>query len=269
MDGVNPLDLSAFTNLHEFSWIGQQSVEDFEALKDCLQNNALHLKVLRLDIVDWEKADDGWFLEYSSQFGNGSRSSNFFATDIMGLQQDTAGLQFLSLQILSISALSFNSAVNDLSSAFRLSELRQLRLWQCPGAMDLLDAIVDSQQILHLVSLEIVVGNEEGNDLEELTLSGFLQTFSGLRDLYISLPVLEWSAIADAIMNHLSTLKRLVLHARLTDTDPDSSWFKEEEDCSIEWSKQMSHLFEMADCDVVGVANPPSFMVSLAYNTCC
>ena len=31
----------------------------------------------------------------------------------------------------------------------------------------------------------------------------------------------------------------------------------------------MSHLFEMAVCDVGGVANPPSFMVSLAYNTCC
>ena len=31
----------------------------------------------------------------------------------------------------------------------------------------------------------------------------------------------------------------------------------------------MSHLFEMAVCDVVGVANHPSFMVSLAYHTCC
>ena len=231
------MDLSAFSNLHEFSWIGPQSREDFEALKDCLQNNAAHLKVLRLDPADWETADDFWFIGYSRHDGNGSRSSNFFATDVMGLQQYTAELPFLSLQTLSISALSFNSAVDDLSSAFRLSELRQLRLWNCPGAMDLLDDIVDSQQILHLVSLEIVVGIEEDTDLEEITLSRLLQTFSGLRDLYISLSTFEWSAIADAIMNHLSTLKRLVLHARTIDTDSDSRWFEEEEDSGIEWSK--------------------------------
>ena len=188
----------------------------------------MHLKVLRLDIVDWEKADDFWFIDYSRLDGNGSRSSNFFATDIMGLQQDTAGLQFPSLETLSISALSFESAVSDSSSAFRLNELRHLRIWNCPGAMDLLDAIVDSQQILHLVSLEIVVGAEEDADLEEITLSRLLHTFSGLRDLYISLPIFEWSAIADAIMNHLSTLKRLVLHARIIDTDSDSRWFEEE-----------------------------------------
>ena len=64
-------------------------------------------------------------------------------------------------------------------------------------------------------------------------------------------------------MYYLSTLKRLVLHGRVVDADEDSKRFGEDGDRSVEQNDQLSLLFELAECDVMGIANPPSFMVSL------
>ncbi len=96
-------------------------------------------------------------------------------------------------------------------------------------------------------------------------MSRFLQTFSDLRDLFLSVYVRDWAPIIDVIMNGLRSLKRLVLHGRGVDADRESEWFEEGADRCLEWNDQLSLLFVSAECDVIGVANPPSFMVSLVH----
>jgi hypothetical protein len=177
MEGFNPLDLSHFNHIIEFSWTGVQSKEDFEALRDCLRINAQHLKSLSLNLIDWEKADDFWFIDHSRFTGDGSRSRNFFVTDIISLEQSKTGLSFPSLESLSLSALSFESAINDIFLAFNFSGLRKLMLWKCKGILDLLDKWVDSdEEDICLTSLEIVVNVHQRTDMmdEEEPISRFL-----------------------------------------------------------------------------------------------
>jgi hypothetical protein len=225
--------------------------------------NAHHLESLSLHLSDWKTADDFWFLDHSSIVEGGIRSNNFFASDIMGLQPNKSGLSFPSLQSLSLSHLSFTSAIYELSVAFNFSGLRKLKLWNCQGTFDLLDNIVDSQQVIRLDSLELVVDAREHTDLEEIPTSKFLQAFSGLRDLYLLLPILEWNVITNGVMGHLSTLKRLVLHARTIDMDDESDRFEEQMDGDVDWNKELARLLVRANCDMVGIGNPPAFMVSV------
>ncbi len=74
-----------------------------------------------------------------------------------------------------------------------------------------------------------------------------------------------WAPIIDVIMNGLRSLKRLVLHGRGVDADRESEWFEEGADRCLEWNDQLSLLFVSAECDVIGIAISPSFMVSLVH----
>jgi hypothetical protein len=40
-------------------------------------------------------------------------------------------------------------------------------------------------------------------------------------------------------------------------------WFEGGADRYLEWNDHLALLFVSADCDLMGIANPPSFMVSL------
>jgi len=240
-----------------------QSKEEFDALRECLGVNAHHLKSLSLHLSDWKTADDFWFLDHTRLMEDGIRSNNFFASDIMGLQPNKPGLSFPSLQSLSLTHLSFASAIYELSMAFNFSGLRKLKLWNCQGTFDLLDNIVDSQQIIRLDSLELVVNAKQHTDLEEISTSKFLQAFSGLRDLYLLLPLLEWDVIANSVIGHLSTLKRLVLHARTTDIYDGLVRFEEHGDGDVDWNNELACIFVRANCDMVGIGNRPAFMVSV------
>lgn len=261
-EGFNQLDLSTFTKLRAFSWIGLHSEEDFEALKGCLRDNATHLQALTLDLIDCQQ-NDFWSLDSGETNDEIPDLNNFFATDVMCLGQDSPGLHFPTLELLSLSEVSFKTAERSLASAFNFSRLQKLRLWNCPGMIELLDDVANSYHALPLVSLELVIDIHHAETLPEMEVSRFLQTISGLRDLYLSLYVWDWEPVLEAVMNHLSSLKRLVLHGRGVDADEDSLWFEEDADYSIEWNGPLSLLFELAECDVMGIANPPNFMVSL------
>lgn len=259
---MNPLDLSQFVRMTKFSWTGVQSEQDFETLRTCLRVNALHLKTLKLDLIDWEQADELWSMDHSRFVGDGKRSKNFFATDIIGPEQNKPGLSFPSLESLSLSEVSFETAINELHSAFAFSALRTLKLWNCRGLWDLLAHAADSQQVIRLTSLEIVMGSHNRSMWENEQTSKFLRAFSGLKDLYLSLPMLEWTPIPESMMGHMSTLKRMVLHGRTIDIDFESDHFQEETDLGVEWSDELESLFIRTNCDVVGITNLPDFMVS-------
>lgn len=92
---------------------------------------------------------------------------------------------------------------------------------------------------MKLTSLELVF-NPSHFSLEDdpvdgvaVTVARFLRRFQDLEDLYLMLPQpTEWNIIADGILNHLSTLRRLVTHDLIerrsgTFIDGDVPWSDE------------------------------------------
>jgi hypothetical protein len=267
MEGENPYDLTKFGNIRDFSWIGPQSKEDFDAIRDCFVANARHLEALNLDLIDWSKADDFWQLDHTRFSSDPTRRKNFFAEDILGLSLDadagSRGLRFPVLQSLFLGQLSFDSAISSLVSAFSFFQLKQLKLWNCPQLAHLLTHLTDSQQNLQLESLELTCGYEMDDYWEmEFAVPPFLQKVSGLTDLYLCLPILDWREVADSLCKHLATLERVVLHSRSWNIDHESPYFESEEDGELNFCNGFYELFTRGDCEIIGMRNSPAFLVS-------
>jgi hypothetical protein len=264
-EGMNHLDLSQFDHLIEFAWAGVQSKDDFAALCDHLRLNAQHLKSLSLDLVDWEKVDNFGLRITAAILEMVAAPLISLRPTLWALGWPGQDYLFPSLEILSLSALSFQSAINEISESLNFSGLRKLRLWNCNGTFDLLDQIVDSQQVIRLTSLEIVMGPLNRVMLEDGPTGRFLQAFSGLENFYISLPICKWDVIGNGDAGHAPTLKRIVLQRRTLNMDDESDTFGEEEESDIDWTIELDHLFVRTNCDVMGVANAPDYMVSFSY----
>lgn len=164
MEGENEYDLTKFVNIRSFSWTGPQSKEDFDAIKDCLAANAGHLEVLNLDLMDWSKADDFWYIDHTRWLDEPTRRKNFFADDILGLPLDadrrSSGVCFPVLRHLLLGQVSFDSAITRLVNAFSIFQLKQLKLWNCPQTVKLLEHLTEARQDLELESLEVTCGYE-------------------------------------------------------------------------------------------------------------
>lgn len=83
----------------------------------------------------------------------------------------------------------------------------------------------------------------------------FLASFQGLEDLFLLLTKpLEWHLIANSIVNHQSTLKRLVLHDR---DRPEN----EVVDGGIPWQNSEELLSHSPRLSCFGTSGPVSEMV--------
>ncbi|KIW41284.1 uncharacterized protein PV06_06856 [Exophiala oligosperma] len=240
MEGENEYDLTKFVNIRSFSWTGPQSKEDFDAIKDCLAANAGHLEVLNLDLMDWSKADDFWYIDHTRWLDEPTRRKNFFADDILGLPLDadrrSSGVCFPVLRHLLLGQVSFDSAITRLVNAFSIFQLKQLKLWNCPQTVKLLEHLTEARQDLELESLEVTCG-----------------------DLYLCLPIVQWDEVVDSVCSHLETLERVTIHARTVDIDDESPYFEEEADGDPTFCGGFFELFTKGDCDVVGIQYPPTF----------
>jgi hypothetical protein len=57
-------------------------------------------------------------------------------------------------------------------------------------------------------------------------------------------------------------LKRLILQARTIDIDNKSNRFEEQIDGDVSWNSERTCILVRTNCDMVGIGNPPAFMVS-------
>jgi hypothetical protein len=64
-------------------------------------------------------------------------------------------------------------------------------------------------------------------------------------------------------MGHISTLKRLVLHPRTIDVDDEGEYFEDDMDGDVNWNRELADLLVRANFDVIGICNPPGFLVSV------
>ena len=113
------------------------------------------------------------------------------------------------------------------------------------------------------MSLDVTCGYGFDNydDTWELAFAfpPFLRKFSGFKDLYISLPLVDWREVAQSVCNHLNTLERVAIHARTIDIDEESPCYEEEQDGDPGFLDGWFQLFTRSKCDVIGMLYPPFF----------
>lgn len=90
----------------------------------------------------------------------------------------------------------------------------------------------------------------------------FIRKLTGVQVLCLNLPVYDWGEIVDAVCLQLATLERVALHSRTVNTDWGSAYFNLQEDKSVELYSSFYNLFSSNTCEVIGMQNPPSFVVS-------
>ncbi|KAK2737365.1 hypothetical protein FQN57_007543 [Myotisia sp. PD_48] len=209
----NFVNLVRLKNLRSLSWKGLSRYEDFEAIRNCIEQNT---SIESLEFHFWDC--DYPRQELDTEFGqNRRRPFNCFAQYLLRLQPNESKLVLPSLKNLSLSKAMFYGPGLDIAQALNISQLRTLKLWNCHDTYAWLDSIVDSAQPLQLTTLELV----DSPFQFDLYYSGiritpicvrFLTAFDGLIDLFLMLqqPV-DWLNIFDAAYHHHATLKRLVV----------------------------------------------------------
>jgi hypothetical protein len=119
---------------------------DCEVLKPLLRANYGHLEILELEFMDQDDEYDPFDTD----------RINAFTRDVLNEILNPSVIQFSSLRALSLSHVSFQSAFEEMASAFCLSELRSLKLRRCPSALSFLEAVVNSNEVIRLHSFEII-----------------------------------------------------------------------------------------------------------------
>ena len=266
LHGANLYDLTRFSKIKAFSWVGCQFRDDFEALRDFFGMNAKNLEILDLNIVDWSRAGYFWDSDNAAKEVIESRHRvNFFAEEILNIslhsrQRDDRRISFPKLRSLSLGHISFISAVGDLADAFSIFQLRHLKLWKCPGTSELLRHLTKSGQMLQLKSLELTYIETRHDLTPDSEVAPLLLKLSDLHELYISLPAMYWVDIMGAIGTHVKSLKRVALggrHVQGWNMDDDM----ERGEC-LPFHPELKNLLTSGECEFFGAKFRPSFLVS-------
>ncbi|OCL11969.1 hypothetical protein AOQ84DRAFT_373498 [Glonium stellatum] len=213
------VDLAPLTHIRSLSWRGLNRYDDFDAVRKCLKLNGNGIKVLSLDLIDWDKAEHTWFEDYRSRVrGPISIPDNFFTRKVLEVTPGEKTALLPSLEVLSVCALSFQSAVKEMTCSFNMRKLHTLKLWNCAHSLDLLLAIIENEtETVKYKSFELVIDShiiwDQGDHTDAaVPVATFLSAFQGLEDLYLMLPQSsDWDTIVQGILCHKSTLRRLTI----------------------------------------------------------
>lgn len=218
------VDLARLTELKSLTWIGLNRYDDFESVRKCIAVNGKGIRALTLDLIDWETAEYHWSDVYRVIVGEDTAfPDNFFAKFVLGTKPGEQKCQLTSLEYLSLHSVSCQFAAPEMAYALNMSKLHTLKLWNCPYSLDMLLEVISTAQTLKYKSLELVVEPRFVNADEEsthpgrhdATVAAFLKVIEGLEDLYLLLPDwMDWNVVAQGLLQHVSTLRRLVVHAR-------------------------------------------------------
>ncbi|EGD86025.1 hypothetical protein H112_06947 [Trichophyton rubrum D6] len=146
---------------------------------------------------------------------------------LLGNQEVGESQPFFNLETLSL-RLSLNHMEADIVSALNLDCLRCVKLHNCNGTSNFLDALSNSTQSLKLGSFQLTFAPSRPDDhrspeILSAALARFLMAFQTLEDLYLSIPRISLKAIeCRTIQNHYPALRRLLLHGTIRLEDPSS-----------------------------------------------
>lgn len=221
--------LGKFEAIRSLSWKGLGKKDDLDSVRDCITINAQGIEILVLDLLHWGKAKMAYYdsLDRREQGGHVLHNifvGNFFAENVLGIFSGESRVILPHLSSLSLSEVSFEAAVEEMQHVLNITQLRSLKLRNCRYSLALLDTIVRGPQTVRLRSFELVIDVEacffQGVRIQQhdVSISRFLNSFQGLEDLYLRTTYsIDWAFIAQSILNHLSTLNRLITQGRPVD----------------------------------------------------
>ena len=251
------IDLGKLKALRSLTWKGINKSNNFHSLGECIKVNKQGMETLVLDLIDWKGTEHEYFDGLRRTNGSiESYTNNFFARDILELIPGDEKTILPHLSTLSLSAVSFQDAQEEMLHALNISRLRSLKLWNCPHSLDLLQTIVSGAHAMRLRSFELVLDvgryseQEIHGDVFHRIISGFLNAFRGLEDVYLMLTdYTDWRTIFHAIMGHVSTLDRLVTHER---QDVGDEEWAAKVDSRMPLSKGLQDLYQNANLTCLG-----------------
>jgi len=262
---VEYLDFKSVTSIQSLSWKGLSKGDHFDCLASFIKNRAgaRRLRSLALDLVEWTRAESGWYAHQRATLGGSPpRPDNFFATSILGIQPDQDSVLFQSLETLLLTGVAFSPFENELGHSFNMMNLSTLQLRNCPASLELLETLLEQGITLKLKSFELAIDwdclhhYQDFDEARTEVIFRFLDSFQGLEDLFLLLTQpLEWYLIVNSIGNHRSTLKRLVVHERDT---PKGAVV----DGGIPWHNSGELLFHESKLSCFGTGGLISEMVS-------
>ena len=219
--------LGKFEAIRSLSWKGLGKKDDLDSVRDCITINAQKIEILVLDLLHWGKAKMAYYdsldrREQDAHVLHNLFGGNFFAENVLGVFSGEARVILPHLSSLSLSEVSFEAAAEEMQHALNITQLCSLKLRNCRYSLALLDTIVRGAQTVRLRSFELVIDTEVSafqgvrDQQHDVSISKFLNSFQGLEDLYLRIRYpMDWEFIIPSILNHVSTMSRMIIHADL------------------------------------------------------
>ncbi|KAN0095953.1 hypothetical protein V8E51_014758 [Hyaloscypha variabilis] len=154
-------------------------------------------------------------------------------------EEKTEIVLFKSLNVLSLSAISFEGEEIRMAHAFNILKLTTLKLVNCHFCLPMLENLVEMDQIGW-------VWKDDGK-----SISSFLNSFSGLEDIFLMLTDEGWDLIFLTISNHAMTLERLVIHERT------SNQYGGDLDSQVDLSSELENLLSKTSLICLGANISP------------
>jgi hypothetical protein len=209
--------LTDFPKLNRLTWIPLTWRADLDALAMGLEKFAHQLTLLELDIFEYERKGNEGYRPYYAKSQEERNRPNYFAWDILGLSLNEKRCMFRSLERLYLCGVPFYMAGMEMAHAFNWSRLRSLHLRFCRGWEGFLQQVIQSGQKINLESLTLEPSPTlefPGEEVE--TICSFLNSFSGLRELFLSTNEEHGTLdIWRAALNHKATLRIFVHNQRI------------------------------------------------------
>jgi hypothetical protein len=217
-----------------------------------LEANGEHLESLEIETVD-----NAQCLLHIDQF--------------IGDNRWKKGINFISLQHLSLSEISLDRAYPRTAWSFHFGKLQTLRLYNCPYSFEFLKNMAESAcNIIKLRLFEIVFNESHTNEIhnEAHPIGDFLTAFEGLEELYISIQNTKFpiKPLVKSIFRHSRTLRRLVHHERGIDAYAESNRYDLACDYPLPWEPDIDRVLSRMALESVGLCVSPSSLVRLSIN---
>ncbi|PGH18272.1 hypothetical protein AJ79_00611 [Helicocarpus griseus UAMH5409] len=245
-----PEVLSELKHLRHLSWV----VHPWNAESNRLMNGLYH-SIESLELSSFSQEPMYMLL---------SRQPLYFLFD--------QSARWLRLRSLSLNYLWFGPFVHDMGLLTVIGQLRSLKLLHCAYTLFFLEEVVKQNIVVRLKSFEIglsemaelVVFRGDAQTTPQKVLEDFLLSFDGLEELYIwgliQRPGSPRVTLENGILNHKSTLRRLVHHWRaLVDDESNThTWICEH---PLRWHKCADMVLQNLNLVCFGFTMVPYLLV--------
>jgi hypothetical protein len=127
------------TSLETLCWKGLIRGDNFNSFAAFIATQegkaARRLRTLTLDLVEWSRAGQAWFLHQRGKLGALlNPPDNFFATSVLGIKPGQETILLTGLETLRVTGISFSPFEKELGHSFNMANLSRLQLRNCPSS---------------------------------------------------------------------------------------------------------------------------------------